>query len=345
VRAEFGNPGNRFVGRYFLDFDVRTGTQSGDELRAVTREGLKGMNDKRTDGEYFEQNLGWSRVTTWGLFGLGGRYLDFNFFDAPAAQRLNGGLWVGEAFWLYPILADFHSRLTTQLKVDRNSKTTEKSSNGEDTQRELYNSVEVSGSYIRTEQIGGRWDFELGLAVRKGLGEHTAGNLTGVLPATPQTNANLDYLLYRPAVRLKYYFADDVTLGLDATAQITSDTVPEQQQWVMGGLNNLAYALPGIAIGDSGYLGRLVLEAGQYDIAGMQFTPKAFAEYGQTRFENVAGNSKPTLGDGGVELAVKVLSWLDASAAYAAKFTDKDFTQAELDDAKANLYFRVQAKF
>jgi hypothetical protein len=352
VSVSFGNPGNRFVGRYFLDADVRTGTRWGDELRAVTREGLRGMNTKPTAGEYFEENLGWNRVTTWGVFGAGGRVLDFNFrtnaantefvANTPVDRTLDGLLWIGEAYWLYPIMADFHSRLSVQAKADRTSKTTDTRLDAtgatSTTQRELYSSGELSASYVRSDElIGGRWDFELGAAVRKGFGEHESA----------LTTANLDYLLYRPVIRVKHYFTDDVTLGLDATGQYSSDTVPEQQQWVMGGWNNLTVVLPGIAVGDTGYLGRLILEAGNWKFAGMQLKPKLFAEYGATRFENatINGTARPALGDAGAELSLTVLKWLEGSVAYAKKITSKDISDPLLDAATADLYFRVQAKF
>ena len=40
VGLEFGNPGNRYVGRYFLDWFARASDTHGDELKATGRNAL-----------------------------------------------------------------------------------------------------------------------------------------------------------------------------------------------------------------------------------------------------------------------------------------------------------------
>lgn len=333
VRVELGNPGNRYVGRYFIDFDLRTSTRWGDEFRALARSGQHGFSANESD--YFEQNLGWNRVTTWGIFGLGGRYVDYGFYDqATPTLAINGNIWVAEAYWLYPLLADFNSRLTLQGKVDRTNNSNDIAASGATFQQEVYTSVEVSATYQRSfNWLASSWDFDAALAVRKGLETDD----------TAPTTADQDYLLYRPALRLRNHITERYSLALELSGQFTSDTVPQQQQWVLGGQGNLTSALPGIAVGDNGYLLRLVGEAGSYDLFGVTLTPKAFVESGEASFERLTGS--PALADVGLELGAKVFDWLEGSVAYAEPIADKDLSQTDKDQSDANLFFRLQAKF
>lgn len=337
IRVEMGNPGNRFVGRYFVDFDLRTSTDYGDEFRAIARSGQHGFSENE-EGDYFEQHLGWNRVTSWGIFGVGGRYVDYSF-DAEdtttgAAVPLNGEIWIGEAFWLYPVLADYRSRLTLQGKFDRTSKTGDVAVGGQNFQRELYNSLEVAATYQRSLDFAGfRWDVDGGLAVRKGLGDEES----------TRTTANQAYLLYRPTLRIRNYLTERYTVALELSAQLTSDTVPEQQQWVLGGMSSLTAAVPGLAVGDEGYLARVVGEAGTYTLYNFVFTPKVFIESGNTKAGVVAGS--PALTDIGGELNVRFNEWLDGTVAYAEAITDSHLSEEELRRADANLFFRLQARF
>jgi hemolysin activation/secretion protein len=336
VVIEIGNPGNRFVGRYFIDFNLRTGTRWGDEFRAIARSGQRGFSDAE-DGDYFEQHLGWNRVTPWGIFGLGGRYVDYRYDDREntPAVSVNGGVTVGEVYWLYPLLADLRSRLTVQGKVDRIDNANDISSTGQAVLRELYTSVEAAATYqYGFEWLDFRWDLDAGLSVRKGLGDSSA----------PLTNANLDYLLYRPSLRLRNYLTERYSVALELSAQFSGDTVPQQQQWVMGGLGNLSSALPGLAVGDQGYLVRLVGAAGDYELYGVSVSPKVFIESGAAEFDALRSD-KPALSDIGFEVGVRVYDWLEGSLAYAESLSEKDLSQADLDAADANLYFRLQFKF
>lgn len=156
--------------------------------------------------------------------------------------------------------------------------------------------------------------------MRKGLGDgetEQAGSL-----------ADLGYLLWRPQLSTKLSQGSFST-RLDLYAQLTGDTVPEQSQWVLGGLSNIASYLLGVAVGDAGGLARLQLD---YKLFGKDerytVVPRAFVEYGYARDEHAQAGlpgGTPTIADAGVELAVSYSSWLD--------------------DADANAYFRAALKF
>lgn len=341
LKAEFGNPGNRFVGRHFLDLDIRHGFATGDEFAATWRSALTGLNEHDDAEDFHEETLSWNRVTRLGIFGLSGRNIDYSI-DVGAVP-VNGDLQQAEAGWLFPLAASFSSRWTVNAKVDYTKKELSLQANGLVAQDQEYGSAEAGTAFAYTYALGGTRfaDFDAGVAVRKGLGNDKTDELT--------TAADLGYLLFRPQASAKLAFDEHLSTRLDLYAQITSDTLPEQSQWVMGGIGNVYSYLPGVATGDSGGLARLQVEYKDIggDVFGLRLTPRAFVEYGYTKFENsVAGqiSGTPSIADAGVELSASLSSWLDASIAYAKSFHDKDIDQDTLDDSEANLYFRVALK-
>lgn len=338
ANLEFGNPGNRYVGRYFADLELSTGTRWGDELRSLTRTTVPGLEDGTVQGDYLGQDLGWNRVTTWGIFGLGGRWVDYSF-DAVPGATLDGELWVGEVRWQYPLMADFDSRLTTQAKIDRTSKTTELAQTGAVLQRELYNSAELSGTYQHVaNRTDTRWDVDTGLALRQGLGD-------GKAPiAAPASAPDLDYTLARVALVVRYHFAPEYSLALEGSGQYSADTVPEQQQVVLGGFGSLNSALPGLAAGDSGVLARIVGALGMYRLVGLEWRPKLYVDGGYADFNELGGGS-PAIADVGGQLDFVRGSWFEGSLAYAENVWDRDLSDASLNIADANLYFRVRFKY
>src|SRR3546814_19550471 len=85
MQVDFGNPGNRFVGRHFLDVDLHHSDDSGDQFKLLWHTALPGISDGRTD-DYNEETLSWDRVTTAGVWGLCGHEFDFRW----------GGGWRGK---------------------------------------------------------------------------------------------------------------------------------------------------------------------------------------------------------------------------------------------------------
>ena len=361
-KVEVGNPGNRFVGRHFLDLDLRHGLASGDEFNAIWRTGLKGLNDDEAADRYDEEMLSWSRVTRYGIFGLSGRNVDYRIdlrteSDRPLSrllrnllpflppntveQPIKGDIRQAEAAWAYPLAADFHSRWSVNAKIDYTHKELELRSRDTRIQNQEYGSIEAGTAYGRTIELGEqRLDLDGGLSLRKGLGDDESDQAASL--------ADLGYLLWRPQLSARLSQGDFST-RLELYAQLTRDTVPEQSQWVLGGLGNIASYLPGVAVGDSGGLARLQFD---YKLFGKgeryALVPRAFVEYGYARNEHPQAGlpgGTPTIADAGIELLFSYSSWLDASLAYAEPFHDQDIDRRTLNDAEANVYFRAALKF
>ncbi len=377
IGAEFGNPGNRFVGRHFLDWFASHSLTTGDDFRATGRHVLEGLSDEPGAGGYHEHSLGWSRVTPWGLFGLSGRYVGYQQIldlSGTAPEPLGGGgllssllspvfdLLTGllgpanvadpvsfdgnirqaELGWTYLLAADFSSRWTVGSKVDYTRKDFSTTFFGEQTvQRQEYGSAEVSTDYSTlTHPLGLQTELGGTLAVRSGLGDDKTDE--------PLTAADLGYLMYRATLSAKTQLHEWVSMSLVATGQVSGDRLPEQEQWVMGGVGNLEAYLPGVAAGDSGGVARLQFELKGLSLGTLTVRPRIFAEYGVARYEEpLVGQASGTqaISDGGVSLAMSLGPSLEASVSYAESISEDRIEQSVLDRADANVFFRVAAKF
>lgn len=356
VKIEFGNPGNRYVGRHFIDVDLKGGIPSGDELRAFWRHGVTGINDADDAQDYNEQILGWNRVTPWGLFGVGGRYAYYN--QTLASTPVDGVIYAGELYWMYVPAADFNGRWTVQAKVDRSSKETSTRSVTSPTptcpgltpatetcQRELYTSAEI-GSYYSFAQYPTDWRLEWAtdLSVRQGL-TNGAGFAFGA--AVEQ-----DYTLIRPGLHFTAKPTGELPFGLDTwkfgadlTGQYSSNTLPEQQQFVLGGVGNLLGYLPGAGVGDSGALLRLRAEWQVFEIYDVSLTPRVFVEYGYASLNDNATVGDQSLADISGEVSLKFLNILEATVSAALPVTDNGVSDAQLDDSEADFFLKLSATF
>lgn len=346
--AEYGNPGNRFSGRHLMNYFARNGFETGDELRVEGRHSLTGLDKNSSPSEsYYEHSLIWSRVTSVGLFGLRGRYVGYQQnveLDIGLGDRtdFSGNIRQAELAWVYPLAASFSSRWNLNSKLDYTRKNYEIRLLDETVQRQEYGSVEIGTDYARLFDVGGqRVDVTAGVAVRSGLGSDETDK--------PIRAADQGYLLFRPTLSVAAPVGESSVLGLSLVAQITDDTLPEQQQWVAGGLGNVEAFLPGVAAGDSGGLARLFAQT-RIEVMGMPFVPQVFADYGYAKLENPFGEpfvpvaqsgATQTLADVGASLSVKVHRTTELRVSYAESLQEKNVTRRTQDASDANLFFSI----
>ncbi len=366
MRIEIGNPGNRYVGRHFAEIDMKAGIPSGDEFRGFLRHGISQMNKRADASDYNEYVLGWNRVTPWGIFGAGWRdgYFDQTIADPAAsgnAAPSQGIIHGGEIYWIGVLAADFTQRFTVTAKADRLSKQTSTRPTAtaavgggplEKTyQKEFYNSLELGGNYYRLWNFTDwRFNWETGLSARKGISSQDGYTYNN-------QRVQQDYFLARYNLKLTMDHPEELPLaldtwkfGFDISTQYTEDVLPEQQQFVLGGANSLAAYLPGVAVGDSGFLFRLRAEWDGLSVYDFKIVPRIFAEYGLAHYEvvpsNVPGLSRyQSASDAALEVSLQYRDWLELTASTAIEIHDQGIPQATLDDAQANYFAKLAFKF
>lgn len=344
LALEFGNPGNRFSGRYFLDLEIHHARPSGDEFDLSWSRALTGLDDGNGAEDFDEQNLGWSRVTPWGLFWLRGRHVSFS------QQQERGGPGTGAATydgstreldlsWSYPVFADLDSRTTFDLGIHY-------------TQHEQ---AEILGAEVLSQEYGALQagvfhavrlrlrERELlidgGVTLRGGLGDERLND--------PLVAADLGYALYQPELHIELPLRRNWNLRLESFAQYTDDALPQEEQWVAGGFDSLQAWVPGVAVGDRGALVRLVVGRDAPE-PGFRLKPAVFVEHGYAEFE-IAPPGYPGgeqwLTDAGLELSADLDGWLQAKLVWAQPLQEDGIDQARLDDSEANVFFSLKAQF
>ena len=340
ARLSLSNAGNRFTGREFIDLDVRQGTPYGDEFSMLARAAAKvvGIDEVEPGSDYHELQAGWSRVNPLGLFGLSGRYLDYR--QQVQGFRFNGELWMTDLNYTGVIRSTATQRLTAQGRVDYIYKQLALDANGLRLQKEAYPSLEAGLAWSTSFRLWTRsWLSLAGLNARQGLG--AVGN--------PITRAELDYWLLRPSYTLRSQGSPWVG-ELQLSMQYAPDTVPEQQQWVVGGAGNLHAYVPGVAIGDRGLTARLVGEYRgiRYGALPITLKPRVFLEYGTAEYATPTApqqRGRQSLSDVGGELALGVGPVLEASVSAAMPLSDSGVDRQVRDDARADFFFKFSGKF
>lgn len=339
VRVNLSNAGNRFTGREFLDLDARRGTASGDEYSVLARTAasILQLDEDEPGSDYHEYALGWSRVAPWGLIGANLRYLDYRLLSG--GTRFNGELLIGDLGYTGVLSSTLVSRLTVQGKIDYIQKKLEQDADGLLRQEEPYPSLELGTAYSRTLRLFSEGFLALAsFSARKGFGD-----------GDPRlTLADLDYWLLRPAVSLRWQRLP-WSAELQAAGQYSGVTVPEQQQWVLGGIGNLHAYVPGVAVGDSGALFRAVGERGVFDTQHWSLRLRGFVEYGAAQYtEDVAGRPAgdlQSLADAGAELVAAYKPFLELALTAAAPIYDDGVNETAREDARSDFFFRITAKF
>lgn len=363
--ASFSNYGNRYAGPELVGAGLRGSLASGDELS------LSGVGDARFLGfggnHYQEGDGAWSRVSRFGVFGLQGQYADFR--ETLSGYQLDGKLDSISASWLYPLYADFQHRLNLQARIERDHESideiatvgvnscnllgdllqllglvgcTSSTTVQAEALSEQYNSAELALSYVSRSEHGGRTnELQGALALRKGLGPAHA----------TQSAANLGYLAVRPSLSARYSFTPHWAVLGEGSAQFSDGSVPQQQQFVIGGPSSLHAYTSGAGVGDRGQNARLSLEwkgGGDSWPERYGIRPHLFVEYGTATLDHGAAGgaaASVSLADAGLSTDLRFTSWLSGGVSAAQSFYSHGAQYSPNGLEKKYLFFQIAAKY
>lgn len=338
---DLSNYGNRYSGPYLAQAGLRQSFSSGDEVSLAGLSSLRFLGLGGADSEpYHEGDLGWTRVTRYGVFGFDGRYARFRQRDA--GTELGGLIGTGGLSWLLPLYADFQHRLNFDLKADRSYESIDAPTGGGKALSEAYNSFEAGLGYTqRIEHDTRRYEIKAGLDLRKGLSRDYSD----------ASAANLAYLVLRPAFALRYEPNQHWGFGGEGRLQLGGSSVPQLEQFVIGGPASLHAYEAGVGVGDRGESYRLGADwkdVGDSWTARHQLQPTAFVEYGSTRLNQKAigeSSGRVSLADAGLEVRMHFTRWLGGTLSAAQPFY-RHGEENSPDGLKRKLvYFDLAAKF
>lgn len=328
VQVSAGNPGNRYVGRRFVDLEAKTVQSGGLELGLFWRESDRLFQSG--DADYHEQGLSASLYRPEGQFSLAGRRFDYRVRDAgPLADGEQSLL---ELAWLTVPRADFRARWTTELKADLIQQSLRSNPGDQLLRRERYPSLSAT---VQRTAIASWWnrrlDYDFSLLLRQGLGRE----------ADQQTASELDYHLLRLGFGARWRLRPIFALETQVAGQWSDNRLPDAQLWALGGPQFLRAWYPGAALGDRGAYVRL---SGLFPFAAgrhWQLTPATHLEWGRS---DRAGSVDASLADLGVGLDLRYRRNWSASLGSALPLVDNGDPQL-LEGARAGYFFRLAASF
>lgn len=326
VRVAVGNPGNRYVGRRFIDLEVKLDSRSGAELGLFWRESDRLFQGSSAD--YHEQGLSASLFRPQGAFTLSGRRFDYRVHDP--AGLLDGEQNYFELSWLAVPRADFRARWTTELKLDLTQQSLYRNSDQQLLRREHYPSLAATVQRTATATaLGKRLDYDGSLLLRQGLGGEP----------TPAGASSLDYQLTRLGFGARWRLLPSLALETQLAGQWSDDRLPDAQLWALGGPQFVRAYYPGAALGDRGAYARLSSLFPLPAYRDLQLTPALHVEWGRSDRED---SPDGTLADIALSLDLRFRRGWSASLSSGLPFVERGDPRL-IEGARAGLFFRLLA--
>jgi len=349
----FNNLGSRFSSRFVAQGNAAARSGAGTELTATYTLGLPGLAQESTGSQYHAGAVGASVVTPWGLYGVS--FSNTRYLIGEAAKDQSGKpthpdgtitLWGANGTQL--AFADETARWTFTESFTHTDNFATVSDGGFVTQDQSYGILALGTSFSKSFAVlGENASFSAGLTFSKGLSPRTGSFQTYEGPqfATPHFMLFQGNLSYAQALPLGY------TAGVTWTGQWANATVPQNQQWVLGGFGNLTAYIPAVLNiqGDSGMLTRVSLYTPAWQWSGVSVTGSAFFEAGFARRHYVPPGGQVIRGglsDAGLSLSGSVKPGTSLTLAYAWPLWTRYLEQKAVDELNhANLYFSLNQAF
>lgn len=329
--------------------------------------GLYGINVSHVE---YTQDLGSSTVAT-GIDGLLCQLLGLCGGGATRSQDLdadiNAIVLTGEQVLASDLDYRFNlfqkiEYIDSQIEVDNSGFLQEDEPSEFALQDEKYGVVEVGVKYFGAKALEDklmRWSAQFAVAAgvtgdsgtlgtykefrEAALDENPGADVPEVAPAA----RTAEFIALKPKVSLKIPTSPDGSINGSFVGQFADEQLPQQQQWVLGGMTTLAAYLPGVLVGDSGYFG-LVNYEHVFPTEVAKITGSVFAEYGTAWYENVSGSlgDERSIADAGVRVRAEFGWDVTVDAVAARKIADDGFEdEDDLDELEADFYITLKKVF
>lgn len=377
-QAQLGNQGSRFAGRYFFNLGATHYFGTGTELSGGYETAITEWGEARDGKDFHRFQIKVDHPFTVGLYGVQASHTEYT------REASNGAPTASSSCLLLPllcvpddatttnpasafdadiqqvavtgnqiILSDIDRRLNLTQRLEWTDSTLD-ATNALTLQDERYAAAELGASYFKATRIGDRLlNWKLGLSAKGGLSgdSGTLGTDNGT-EGISIGKRTAEFVVLNPSAAISYSLTDSLRATLTLNAQITNDQLPQQQQWVLGGIDRLSAYLPGVLVGDSGFhidtglsrrwtLGVFTLDVG------------LFAEYGGARYENASGlNSTGTvdysqtasIADTGLRATIQAWDWFSLRAVVAESLSEDNLDEEVLQRSESDFFIVVKAR-
>jgi hypothetical protein len=380
---EANNKGSRFLGRYFGLAGIKHRFEDGTELSLAYQTAFTDLGESR-DGENLDQfSVSVDRPFVSGLYGLDLSYVEYSR-DPKIAQTQTGLCILGllgcgtstsittvnldaeilqAAFRGEQILfSGIDSRLSVTEKLEHIDSVVEQAGTSSKLLEETYQIVDVGVKYQKSRyktdelpaaQLNAGLNFLAGFGdggTLDNYGEYQAAFMTqnpGIsVPDVVPAARTAEFMALQASARYMVRIADETLLSFSANGQFADEQLPQQQQFVLGGMNTLSAYLPGVLVGDEGYYINASLEK-TFTWNEYKISPSVFAEYGASWFNNTNSEFGDTqsIADAGVRLRIEFTDYLFTEFVAALPIYDDVANSDELNALEADFFWRVRFTF
>ncbi|WP_155996540.1 ShlB/FhaC/HecB family hemolysin secretion/activation protein [Verrucomicrobium sp. 3C] len=257
----FGNYGNRFNGRYMSDAQTAYRPGYGLELTGGFTNGWDGLNPYTEGGMFQMENGGLSWATPWGVYGMtfSNMQSDFGAATAPLSPAVFMQNW--QIYGQQTVYASESFRWTMNERLTSMNFVEEGFQGATRLLSQDYGTAQLGTTMSQSfrtfglpAQIGGNIYGVRGTRLGAFSGVNDAP-LAG--PGVPTAY----FTYYRGNVSYTQTLPEGMQLVLTGYGQISQNTLPIMEYFVLGGMGNLAAWYPGVLYGDTGYISRAALVA------------------------------------------------------------------------------------
>lgn len=340
----FNNMGSRFSSRYIASAAGSLRPGNGVELTASYTQGIPGLTADSGGSQYQAASLSGSVVTPLGLYGVNWSGIAYKIGESSAPLYPTGDINTAAITGLQLLYADETSRLVANQALTHTDNVVSVFDGTFDTTNQSYSFLTLGLAYNKAFGfLGQAASMNASVTGMQGL----SGRRGTFLPADPGT-PDPQFALLQVSVNYSQGLPAGFTLAVNLSGQYADSSVPQNQQWVLGGYGNLSAWLPAVLVGDGGSLGRLNLGTPNWGIGGYTVSGNAFVEAGIVRFQHTPATSPTTrtLADAGVSITGNTPFGTSMTAAYALPIASRNVDLDAINrQSRANLYFTLNQAF
>lgn len=340
----FGNLGSRYSSRYVAQASGSLRPGSGLELSANYSQGLPTLSAESEGSSYHAWAVGGSVVTPWGLYGISYSDTRYRIGEVAAPLYPEGEITMAGINGTQLAYADEASRWTFTESVSRT----------------MNSSTVFDGLFTVTDQdyyvASLATSFNTSIAV---LGENAAvGASVTLSKGLSGRSGTFDpdglgvpdpgFGLIQAGLNYRQSLPKGFSAGISWSGQWADATVPQNQQWVLGGFGNLSAWLPAALVGDGGNLVRATVSTPPWSWLDVSISGSAFAEGGTVHLKSPPAGipSNRALGDLGLSLSGSIKPGTSLVLAYAWPIWSNNIERPEREKlGQANLYFSLSQAF
>lgn len=297
-----GNYGSRYVGGVVLAENLTIRPGKGTEFNLGYSHGLPNLQTDSRGSRSDAASVGGSIWTPYGLYGLSYASSTYRIGDVGAPLYPSGTTRIWSLTGSQLTWASTTSRLSLNETLSHvwNEQTV---INGLYTLVDQnYNVLSGGAQYSRNISVGGL----AGVVNASATGFAGLTGPRGTLSVTSPGAPSSRFRYWQAALSWSQNLGKGWMGSFSASGQRSLDTLPANQQWVIGGYGSLAAWTPGILSGDGGYTLRASVQTPSWQWGQWQVLAQGFAEQGavSAHYTSAGSPSWRMLADVGVGLTL-----------------------------------------